>query len=102
MPFDNTIKTVYLKGSYIKALINNNNLVFSDNITGDSVNGYFINGKLINDDTLYSVAAVDYIFDSPSYPFYLGENSFATGILFRDVLIEDLEKINSNGQNWLG
>lgn len=102
MPFDNTIKTVYLKGSYIKALINNNNLVFSDNITGDSINGYYINGKLINDDTLYSVAAVDYIFDSPSYPFYLGENSVATGILFRDVLIEDLEKINSNGQNWLG
>lgn len=101
MPFDNTIKTVKLKGSYIKSLINNGNLVYSNNITGNSVDGYYINGNLINDDAIYSVAAVDYIFDSQSYPFYLGTDSVATGILFRDVLIEDLEKINQNGKKWL-
>ena len=45
--------------------------------------------------------AVDYIFDQASYPFGLGKNSVATGILFRDILIKTLEDINNSGQTWL-
>ena len=102
MPFDNTIKTVELKGSYIKSIINGYDIVCSDNITGDRYSGYYINGELIDDNKVYKVAAVDYIFDKSSYPFGNGENAFATGILFRDILIETLEEINNKGLTWLG
>lgn len=102
MPFDNTIKTVYLKGKYIKSLINSSGIVTSDNITGSTATGYYINNEPLDDEKLYKVAAVDYIFDQSSYPFGLGENSVATGILFRDILIKTLEDINNEGQKWLG
>lgn len=102
MPFDNTIKTVDLKGSYIKRLILSNDIVYSNNITGDNFDGYYINGELIDDNKLYKVAAVDYIFDQSSYPFRYGENAYATGILFRDILIEKLEELNNLGLTWLG
>mgnify|MGYP002520501123 CR=1 FL=1 len=70
--------------------------VYSNNITGDQLTGFYINGELIIDDEFYTVAAVDYIFDQASYPFGLGKNSVATGILFRDILIKTLEDINNN------
>ena len=101
MPFDNTIKTVELQGKYIKSLMNSSGIVYSNNITGDQLTGFYINGELIIDDEFYTVAAVDYIFDQASYPFGLGKNSVATGILFRDILIKTLEDINNNGQTWL-
>lgn len=102
MPFDNTIKTTYLKGNYIKSLILTSGIIYSNNITVDSLSGFYINGELIDDNKLYKVAAVDYIFDQSSYPFENGENSYATGILFRDILIQSLEEIKQNGQKWLG
>ena len=102
MPFDNAIKTVELKGSYVKSIINGHDIVCSDNITGDSYSGYYINGELLDDNKIYKVAAVDYIFDQSSYPFQYGNNAYATGILFRDILIETLENLNENGQIWLG
>ena len=102
MPFDNTIKTVELQGKYIKSLMNSSGIVYSNNITGDQLTGFYINGELIIDDEFYTVAAVDYIFDQASYPFGLGKNSVATGILFRDILIKTLEDINNEGQKWLG
>lgn len=102
MPFDNTIKTTYLKGKYIKSLLLTSGIIYSDNIIGDSLSGFYINGELIDDNKLYKVAAVDYIFDQSSYPFESGENSYATGVLFRDILIQSLEEIEQNGQKWLG
>lgn len=102
MPFDNTIKTVDLKGKYIKGLILSSGIICSDNITGDQYTGFYINGELIDDNKVYKVAAVDYIFDQSSYPFGYGDNAFATGILFRDILIETLEEINNKGLTWLG
>ena len=48
------------------------------------------------------MAAVDYIYDQANYPFNYGEDSVSTGILFRDILIKELEDINNSGQKWLG
>ena len=102
MPFDNTVKTTMLKGFYIKSLLRTSGIVCSSNVTGNDDSNWCINGKLIEDDKLYLVAAVDYIFDQSQYPFQFGNDSVATGILFRDILINNLENINKNGQTWLG
>lgn len=88
MPFDNTIKLVKLTGQQIKYLMNNSDIANSTTIDA------FDSSKL------YSVAAVDYIFDKPEYPFLSGEDINATGILFRDVLIETLEKLGSSNKKW--
>lgn len=99
MPFDNTIKTVKLKGSVVKGLCKNGDLCYGDNIT-DDYGTYYINGIIIDDNAIYTVACVDYIFDQPKYPFLSGEDIYATGILFRDILIENLEEIGKSGSTW--
>lgn len=90
MPFDNTLKTVDLKGSVIRNLVSSD-LVYSNNVTknGDMIT---INGEILDDEKIYSVATIDYVFDKPTYPFLKGENIHATGILFRDILIDRVEK----------
>ena len=102
MPFDNTIKTCYLKGSYVRSIILSNGIVTSENVTSDDTMRYYINGELLDDNKLYKVAAVDYIYDQANYPFSYGKDSVSTGILFRDILIKELEDINNSGQKWLG
>lgn len=102
MPFDNTIKTVKLKGSVIIRLFDNGDLCYSQNVTKGTNSEYLINGNIIEEDKLYTVACVDYIFDQSSYPFLSGEDIFASGILFRDILIETLEKIGDRDSKWVG
>lgn len=93
MPFDNILKTVDLKGSDLRILINDGTLVKSVNVSKNSATGYiYINGEILDDDKVYSVASIDYIFDNKYYPFYKGENQVNTGILFRDILIARVEK----------
>lgn len=93
MPFDNVLKTVDLKGSDLKILINDGTLVKSANVYKDNVTGQiFIDGILLDENRVYSVASIDYIFDNTYYPFYKGENQINTGILFRDILIDRVEK----------
>lgn len=99
MPFDNTVKTVKLKGEYIESLCNVSSFVTSSNVKVDG-SSIRINGELLDLDKIYYVAAIDYIFDSPSYPFLLGDEIVATGVLFRDVLIEALEEIGNSNKTW--
>jgi 2',3'-cyclic-nucleotide 2'-phosphodiesterase (5'-nucleotidase family) len=101
MPFDNAIKTTMLKGKYIRGLLKSSGIVSSTNVSGSSNSDFCINGQLIEDEKLYLVAAVDYIFDQSQYPFQYGNDTIATGILFRDILINNLENIEKNGQQWL-
>lgn len=91
MPFDNVVKTVTLSGSYVMQLFNHSDFVFSANVT-ESGNSHYINGQAIERNKMYTVATIDYIFDKPSNPFLKGENQVNTGYLFRDVLIENVEK----------
>lgn len=101
MPFDNTVKTVNLSGKFLKQAFN-----ISDGVSFGSysiIDGtYYIDGKIIEDNEIYSVVAIDYIFDKTSNPFLKGENIVSTGILFRDVLIDELELIGQNNELWLG
>ena len=101
MPFDNTIKTCYLKGNYVKAVYFSSEIITSGNVTIDSMMNLYIDGELLDENKMYKVCTNDYVFDHTSYPFGYGEDSIATGILFRDILIENLENINNNGQQWL-
>ena len=77
-PFDNTIKTVYLKGSEIKALVNR----FQNSEVYVQSNTTFL------DDTYYKVATNDYLFDKETYPFLTGSDIVSTGILIRDIFID--------------
>lgn len=101
MPFDNTVKTVDLTGKLLKQAFNISDVVAFGNFTYIDGN-YYVDEELILDDNIYSVVAIDYIFDKTTNPFLKGENIVSTGILFRDVLINELELIGQNNELWLG
>lgn len=76
-PFDNVIKTVYLPGSVINDFMS-------------SGNGYATDITLFEDDVMYKVATNDYIFDKENNPFLTGTNIENTGLLLRDLAVEEL------------
>ena len=84
-PFDNYIKTVELSGAAIINLYASSSLIFDDKF----------NVSTIVSSQMYTVAAVDYVFDQTKYPFLTGQNPTLTSILMRDLLVQDLR--NSNG-----
>lgn len=77
-PFDNVVKTVYLKGSVVKTLL-------SSGMAYDTELAEF------EDDTLYKVATNDYVFDKTSNPFLDGEQIENTGLLMRDLAENELK-----------
>jgi len=98
-PFDNYIKTVELTGAQLKELYANYDLygadlVFSTNVTG-SYASLYVNGVKVIDTNIYTVAAVDYVFDKTNYQFLDGDNITQTSYLMRDLLKQDL--LNSGG-----
>lgn len=99
MPFDNLIKTCKLLGSDVKKLLGSSGLVASESFfrNGSEI---IINGKTLVDDEYYSVAAIDYIFDKPEYPFLKGIDITNDGKLYRDLMIEVIEKLTYNNQKW--
>lgn len=80
-PFDNVIKTVYLKGSEINSFISDNS----------EYNAYSTEISYFEPNKLYKVATNDYVFDYPSNPFKYGSNQENTGILLRDLIESELE-----------
>jgi 2',3'-cyclic-nucleotide 2'-phosphodiesterase (5'-nucleotidase family) len=79
MPFDNIIKTCELKGSDIRKILNNSNIMYSNTVVRDG-SKIFINGKELDNDTYYTVATVDYLFDKTEHPFQKGQNIKNEGI----------------------
>lgn len=104
MPFDNALKITTLKGSVIENLIiyggSGSELVYSQNTVYVEGNEVYINQVILDDDLEYRVATIDYVFDKPEYPFLNGRNTIITGILFRDIMIENIEKLTQNNQKW--
>jgi 5'-nucleotidase / UDP-sugar diphosphatase len=84
-PFDNYIKTVNMTGAMLIQLKNSSSLIFDDAFDVDQ----------IDPQRIYSVAAVDYIFDQDRYNFLQGTNITLTNFLMRDLLVNDLR--NSDG-----
>ena len=83
-----------------------NNLKIVNNL--DEINGevykvndhLFINGKELDNDKYYTVATVDFLFDKTEYPFLKGQNIKNEGILYRDLLILDIENATKNNEKW--
>ena len=101
MPFDNTVKTTKMLGKDVLNALKITEAVYAGDVSIE--NGkYLINGVAIKDDQYYNVVAIDYIFDKTEYSFKNGIETVSTGILFRDVLIRELEIINENNEQWLG
>ncbi len=99
MPFDNIIKTCELKGSDIRKILNNSNIMYSNTVVRDG-SKIFINGKELDNDTYYTVATVDYLFDKTEHPFQKGQNIKNEGILYRDLLIQAIEETTKNNEKW--
>ncbi|XFA99316.1 bifunctional UDP-sugar hydrolase/5'-nucleotidase [Candidatus Izemoplasma sp. B36] len=98
-PFDNYINTCKLTGQqlldfYEDIQYYNDDVVFDDALTYNNGNLY-INGVLVEASILYTVGAVDYIFNKTDYAFLDGQDITITTYLMRDLLVEDLR--NSNG-----
>lgn len=96
-PFDNYIKTSKLTGRQIKSFYQqvlwyNIDIYFDDSLSYDGTD-LFVNGELIDLDRLYTIGAVDYIFDLND-AFLEGEDITLTPVLMRDLMYQDL--INSN------
>lgn len=75
-PFDNVVKTVYLKGSVINNL-KSSGYAHSSTITFEA-------------NTLYKVATNDYTFDKEENPFINGVDIENTGIVLRDLANDEL------------
>lgn len=100
MPFDNAVKITELTGKQLLHALKINGVVYSGKIYFMN-NNYYINDELLDENAIYRVIAVDYIFDNESYPFVNGTNSVITGILFRDILISELDLLGQNNETWL-
>lgn len=98
-PFDNYIKTSEMTGAqllafYEKILFSGYDVVFDDQLSYDGTH-LFLNGVELLDQEVYTVGAVDYIFDKTNYDFLDGQNLTLTSLLMRDLLVQDL--MNTTG-----
>ena len=100
MPFDNFVKTCTMTTSQIIDIYQSVDILHSDNI--EVVNGeLYYNGRKCTSDETFTVAAVDYIFDKPEYPFLESQDQQTTGILFRDYLIQAIKDACKDGNKWV-
>ena len=78
LPFDNVIKSAYIKGSEVKKMMNDTGLRYSTFISS------------FDDNTYYLVATNDYIYDQPSRPFIEAKMQFYNGDIVRDLMRDEL------------
>ncbi|MDD4193643.1 MAG: 5'-nucleotidase C-terminal domain-containing protein [Acholeplasmataceae bacterium] len=78
LPFDNVIKSAYIKGSEVKKMMSDYGLRSS------TLRSSF------DDDTYYLVATNDYIYDQTDRPFIDAEDQFYNGDIVRDLMCDEL------------
>ncbi|NCC55592.1 MAG: hypothetical protein EOM11_08965, partial [Erysipelotrichia bacterium] len=78
LPFDNVIKSAYIKGSEVKKMMSDYGLRYS------TLRSSF------DDDTYYLVATNDYIYDQTDRPFIDAEDQFYNGDIVRDLMRDEL------------
>jgi 2',3'-cyclic-nucleotide 2'-phosphodiesterase (5'-nucleotidase family) len=93
-PFDNYIKTSQVTGSQLHdfcayMILKSPDIVLDDQASC-SDGKFYKNSVELNASTLYTIAAVDYIFDKTNYIFLKGVNITLTEYLMRDLLVMDL------------
>ncbi len=81
-PFDNRIKTVYLKGSVINGLISSFN----------ATDVFILNNMTFNQNEDYLVATNDFLFDKVDLPFLSGTGMIDTGLYIRDIFLSVVEE----------
>lgn len=97
-PFDNYVKTCDLTGYEFEDLYNSlygEGVYWDDQV--EKINGVlYIKGEPVVGSQIYTIGAVDYIFDKDYYGFLDGDNITLTTYLMRDLLVEDLKNNTSN------
>jgi len=91
-PFDNYIKTCEMTGSEFEDLYDSllgDDVVWDDGVY-ESGGTLYVNGEAIIASQVYTIGAVDYVFDKTYYDFLDGDNITLTSYLMRDLLVEDL------------
>ncbi|MFA7075160.1 MAG: 5'-nucleotidase C-terminal domain-containing protein [Candidatus Izemoplasmatales bacterium] len=78
LPFDNVIKSAYIKGSEVKKMMSDQGLRYS------TLRSSFA------DDEYYLVATNDYIYDQTNRPFIDAEQQFYNGDIVRDLMRDEL------------
>lgn len=99
MPFDNTIKLVKLSGAVIRGLMESD-LAYSSNLQ-KSGSYCTIDNKILEDNKLYTVASIDFVFDQEKYPFLKGTDIVVTGELFRNTIIYGIEELTKKQLKWI-
>jgi 2',3'-cyclic-nucleotide 2'-phosphodiesterase/3'-nucleotidase len=98
MPFDNIVKTVEMKAKMVVGVYPAGVQVSSNaSISGGKL---YIDGVIIDDDTMVTVATIDFLFDNKSYGFINGNNQVNTGTFFRDYLINHVREVCKDGGKW--
>jgi len=80
-PFDNIIKSVELTGLEIKSILS----------SSSGSLGHYTELSYFEDDVYYTVATNDYVFDKPENPYIYGLNPTNTGIVLRDLALNEME-----------
>ncbi|XMB72458.1 bifunctional UDP-sugar hydrolase/5'-nucleotidase [Mycoplasmatota bacterium WC30] len=90
-PFDNYIKTSRLTGQQLLDFYESNpyDVYFDDSLTFNGLD-LFIDGIKLDANTLYTIGAVDFIFDKTSNAFLDGQDITQTTLLMRNLLVQDL------------
>ncbi|MFA5764862.1 MAG: hypothetical protein WC929_01765, partial [Bacilli bacterium] len=71
----------------------NDGMYFSSNVT-KSGESYYISGVLVENDGVYSVGTIDYLFEKDYYPFMYGQDIIKTSILLREIMVDSVyEKV---------
>lgn len=78
LPFDNVIKSAYIKGSDVKRMMSDASLRYSTLRTS------------FEDNTYYLVATNDYIYDQTNRPFINAAEQFYNGDIVRDLMRDEL------------
>jgi len=84
-PFNNEVMLIQMTGRELKSLYDNDGsyLYFNNDF----------NAYSLDNNKLYNVAVIDYVFTSPYYEEFVGKEFTDTDILLRDILLEYLDNL---------
>ncbi len=101
VPFDNSIILVSLTKVQIEAFLqrNQSGIIYSSGFYYDGDTAY-LDGNPLQSNRTYRVATLDYLFDEPYNLLNVGTDVVRTGVLFRDLLIQDVETATTLHGAW--